>query len=307
MSDFGNKQNSGALGTSSGAAAGTSQFPTGPIIPSGFEQYAGVSVPGLGSTASFPLAGRGLVTPGTVGSHSNTVSYPDARVAVDQPRTLGSELDHLLHEKDPKEILSIQRELIKAGYLNPHDSHGFIAGSVSSSDATYYAYAQAMTDAIQKGENYNKLISGLAKNPHNTLGQGYWSTFQQDQQMAKNGGASTVTSTDVSNTLTDATDARAVAQNVYQAELGRNINDHEAMAFTHALDAFEQANPNVTTSTQNYNAAGQGTGSNSQTVGGVNPDQFAQSYLMQNEPREYSKTQGEQIYNLFANLIGGSA
>jgi len=277
----------------------TPVFTTAHYVPSAFSDFADTQVPGL---TPFELNHpEGQVAPGVVGAHSNVVSYADARVG--HGPSLGQALQQFLEAK-PDQVLALQKRLIKAGYLDPQSS-SFVAGQVDDSDTTYAAYAQAMNDAITKNEDFNKLLNSRGNDPKNTLGQKFWAAFRAQMKDAGNGGATTSTETDTSVNYSDPTQARAAAQSQYESLLGRQLNDQEAQAFQGFLHNYQSANPNVTTTTDVSNSAANTNNVSSVSSGGVSdPEQVAQAYIMQHDAPEYAQTQGEQIYQLFANLVG---
>lgn len=277
----------------------TPQFTTAHYIPSAFAGFTNTQVPGLEPyTLEHP---EQEVAPGVVGSHSNVVSGPDARVGYSP--SLGQALQQLLEAK-PDAVLSLQKRLIKAGYLDPN-SGDFVAGQVDDSDHTYAAYAQAMNDAITKDEGFNKLLASRGNDPKNTLGQKFWAAFQAQMKDAGSNGSTTSTETDTSVNYSDPTQAKAAAQTQYESLLGRNLNDQESAAFQQVLHGYEAGNPNQTTTTATSNSAANTNDVSTTSSGGTSdPEQVAQSYIMQHDAPEYAQTQGEQIYQLFANLVG---
>lgn len=269
-------------------------------VPYQFERNQGLNVPGLGHPAQIlePPNSHGLemgITP--------HMEIPGTGSEVTLQQGLLNLM--LLGQSDQQGLSKVQQQLIKAGYLNPSDTT-FIPGSVSSGDATYYAYAKLLNDAVITGKSYNKILQQRINSPKNTTGQKWWETYQEKVGLKP----ITKQSTTVEAQLTDAPDAKAVAQNEFQNLLGRNVNDQEAQAFQGALNAYEQAHPTVRSSSATYDPqlGGQVTNSNSTVSGGINQsgaDQIAQSDILQNHGAEYAQAQGDQLYQLFSSMLAG--
>lgn len=80
----------------------------------------------------------------------------------------------------------------------------------------------------------------------------------------------TVTSTSTSLDVSSALTARAIFQQATQSLIGRAPTSAETRAFQAKLNAYERANPQVTTTTTDYAGTGEMTGQTSNTTGGVN-------------------------------------
>lgn len=275
-------------------AAPSAVFPTESIIDiPGNNLLADHEVPGLSTP------GHQVDVPGNSRMLQMGLTNPEMQGG--GPLTFRKALYRLLGNQNEDQVKALQERLIKAGYLDP-TAQSFIPGQVGMDDETYSAYAAAMADSITKQENFDKLLRSRIKNPDNKTGQAYWNAYQQ---ILSTGGTNT-TATSTSVNLSDATQSRAAAQSQYESLLGRNLNDHEAAAFHSALNSYESANPNVTSQTDTHAAGSNVSTSSTTSSGGASdPEQFAEAYIMQNEPNEYAKTQGDQIYNLFASMLGG--
>lgn len=309
-SGFAQAQQSGTLG------GGSSEVPTQPVagtpssqtggaesptvqhayLPSSYQRYTNTEIafgpqPAFGnrSTTGGDLGGPGSAPPG------KTMTLQEA---MDRLIVMGSQ--------DQGWTQDLQARLMKAGFLNPR-STGFTPGAIASGDATYSAYLRLLATAIQSGRSVYDILKTRINSPDNTTGQQYFREFQALSGQVP----TTTTNTSTSTDLTSAPDARAVAQSEYESLLGRNVTDREAAAFHAALNAYEQANPSVTTSTTTTDPSNPGhtqDTSSSTNQGGVGQGgaaELADSQIIQNHGKEYVQSQADQIYDLFASLIGG--
>jgi hypothetical protein len=226
------------------------------------------------------------------------------------PVSFGAALNRLLQQgvNNPQATLQLQEQLIKAGYLNPDDT-SFVPGHVSAGDATTYAYANLLQDAVTTKTSYSHILHSRIDDPRNTTGQRFWQLFQKQQATAATGGVTTKTYTSTATDFTSAPDAAAIAQSQYEDLLGRRPSPEEAQAFYGALHAYEAAHPSRTTATTQYDpTTGQSTVRDSTTEDGITASgaaQLAQNDALTHHGKEVAMTQGDLITQLLASMLGG--
>lgn len=113
----------------------------------------------------------------------------------------------------------------------------------------------------------------------------------------------TKTRTDRQVDLTDPTTARALVNEVLSQHLGRAATDEEIEAFRGTLNAFERANPTLSTTTAQY-ADGDVVSTNTTTSGGVT--QAARQQLLADEAMELPEYGAYQAAATYFNALLGS-
>ncbi len=100
------------------------------------------------------------------------------------------------------------------------------------------------------------------------------------------GGGGPFSYSDTTISLSSLSEAGAIADQVYQSELGRRASDEEIRAFHKALNAAQKRNPSTSTTTGV--ASGSSRTSTTQSRSGFNPERFAVEYAQSNP--EYAET-----------------
>jgi len=135
---------------------------------------------------------------------------------------------------------------------------GFNASGMSDSQL-----ASAWADYAGQSAKYYNNGSGQKLTP--------WDILAKDMTMRESAQPRTVTSTSSSSNLSTGEDAHAIFYQAAQSLLGRDPTKTEISSFQKKLNSYENANPTVTTTTQNY--VGQDLKSQSSTTkGGVSAD-----------------------------------
>lgn len=114
------------------------------------------------------------------------------------------------------------------------------------------------------------------------------------------GGDGPFSYTTTSRTISDESSAAALADKVWQEELGRMASDDEIRAFQKALNAYEQANPSV--NTQAGVVSGNNRTASSTTTGGFDPTRFATEYA-RSRPDYAEHFAGVQFMSLLDRAI----
>lgn len=181
-------------------------------------------------------------------------------------RTLG-EVSNEPYAWDDEQFNNVVKLMKDAGYIGPNavvDRMG-----VASIWAKFAATSALM---YQQGKKVSPMT--LLKNQsHGLAGQ-------------TGRGPKTVSSTDTSYTVTNATTARQLAQAALSQRVGRKATDEEVTSFIEALRAEEKANPQVSRQTTTTNADGTSQTSTSTVKQGVNVNAFADSYAMDYDTEE---------------------
>lgn len=135
---------------------------------------------------------------------------------------------------------------------------GFNASGMSDSQL-----ASAWADYAGQSAKYYNNGSGQKLTP--------WDILAKDMAMRESAQPRSVTSTSSSSNMSTSEDAHAIFMQAAQSLLGRDPTKTEIGSFQKKLNAYESANPTVTTTTQNY--VGQDLKSQSSTTkGGVSAD-----------------------------------
>lgn len=119
------------------------------------------------------------------------------------------------------------------------------------------------------------------------------------------GGNKTQTSTShgtsVSYNLSDAATAKALTDHVFEAALGRKATDQELAAYKAALNAYEQANPSVSShsSTTTYDSSGNSTTSDSQSQRNAGATAEGRAQTIQDKADATPEAQAYQTSSLF--------
>lgn len=284
-----------------GAGYGTT-FATSatPYVPVEFSKNAHTMVPGTGPDVAGDYGDT---------EHNGLTGVPGGFLDASQQRTMQDALLFTLQQtqNDQQGTMVLQQQLIRAGYLNPKD-RTFNYGTMTQTDATYSALAHVFNDAAVTGTDYRDILGEKSADPNNKLGLTYWEKFQQLT------GQAPINKTIHSKTtqLSTVGDAYALAKSEYESQLGRRANTAEVNALHAALNAYEQAHPAETTKDVTIDPSlgyGGYQEKNVKTTGGVtsgDQQMIADQQIAQQHGKELSQTQGTEVYNLFAKLIGAN-
>lgn len=130
-----------------------------------------------------------------------------------------------------------------------------------------------------------------------------WDVISKDMTQREASGAAaaaqprTVTSTQTQAQLSTRTDASALFEQAASTLIGRAPTKAESSKFFGALNKYEKENPQTTTTTSNYSAAGDLTSQKSTSSGGVSAD--ARAYLAEQQAKadpEYGAFQAATTY-----------
>lgn len=127
-----------------------------------------------------------------------------------------------------------------------------------------------------------------------------WDVIAKDMTQRESVAAAqprTVTSTQVQAQMSSRTDASALFEQAASSLLGRAPTKSESSKFFGALNKYEKANPQTTTTTTDYSAEGDVTGQKSTSSGGVSAD--ARAYLAEQQAKadpEYGAYQAATTY-----------
>jgi hypothetical protein len=161
--------------------------------------------------------------------------------------------------------------------------------------------AQAWAQAVDDAEAADSI--GIDQTPWDVLEH----MAQDPERPASKQGPRTVTRTDRAVDLTDPDTAKAILASSMRSVIGRAPTDDEVSSFIAALNATEEANPTLTTTTQRFDAAGDLVESTSETSGGApSPDAFAQSYLDEEMNAEIDVFRAATDYFNVAQQLTGS-
>lgn len=143
--------------------------------------------------------------------------------------------------------------------------------------------------------------TGAKVSPYSMLGD-IWDS--PDQKGKGRGAAAGGTETRTQISLTNRGGAKALLNHVFQAKLGRAVTEDEVTAFQNALNTQEKANPKVSTGT----GSADGSSSSVTDTGGIDPEQYAQDYLMAEKGAEANaRTVGVDYFQAALNAIGAGA
>lgn len=129
-----------------------------------------------------------------------------------------------------------------------------------------------------------------------------WDVISKDMTQREASGAAasqarTVTSTQTQAQLSSRTDASALFEQAASSLMGRAPTKSESAKFFGALNKYEKANPQTTTTTSNYSDVGDLTSQSSTSKGGVSAD--ARAYLAEQQAKadpEYGAYQAATTY-----------
>lgn len=269
-----------------GSASATAPEPNVDIyLPEKFSSNRDAPVPGLYNQSPMnPLPAM---------SRDNVLGIPPGGQEVKNPFVQSLSMQTAMRKfmqlgvKNPRAVEEMQAMLVQSGYLS---ANSVVPGQLSTGDATYDAYANALNDAILTKTPLPQLLSmrvqqGAAVNPVSTSSE-------------------TVTATDLTNTA----DAQAAANNESDQLLGQDATTGQQAQFATELQDYEKANPGTETETVTKNKA-TGKESRSETtdepISASGIDLMADNEIKANQGKTYAASQGAQIYSLFASLIGG--
>lgn len=168
-----------------------------------------------------------------------------------------------------------------------------------------YAMGQNLTpqDILEKAIQYRLSAAGLKWNGELdslTLKKfdSMIATTEEGNPLANR----TITSTSKSIDLFSPSEARGFARTALQAELGRDPTQAEYEDFLGALNASARANPNVTTTTQKFDAEGLQASTSSVTRGGIDPGQLSIEKAQRNPDWAEWQAMGTYAPALFSAL-----
>lgn len=251
----------------------------------------------MGTNAA-PLTGpRGDIQHGL--ALENNLSYADARML---PR------DWL--QNDPNKL----KQLINTGILNKvpgFDVNMGIPEIMSAWDdlvQASYAMNQNLKDGDKKWTPFDILNSySNTKNNWGTVKKGDWLYDAATGEKVKYVGPRSKTTTSRDVNLSSAEDVKALTTQVLTQALGRAPTEAEVAQYKSTINAQENANPTVTTTTQTLNDQGEVSAQSSKTTGGF--DAAAQQQLVQDQASktpEFAKYQsGTTYWNALMSMLTG--
>jgi hypothetical protein len=229
----------------------------------------------------------------------NTMSYADARM-----------LPRQWLESDPDKL----KQLVTTGILNKVP--GFDVGMgipeiMSAWDdlvTASYMMNQNAGEGDKKWTPFDILNSySNTKNNWGTVRKGDWLYDAATGDKIKYVGPRSKTTTSRDVNLSSAEDVKALTTQVLTQALGRAPTAQEVAQYKSTINAQENANPTVTTTTQTFDDQGQVVAQSSKTAGGF--DAAAQQQLVQDQASktpEYAKYQsGTTYWNALMSMLTG--
>lgn len=266
-------------------------------VSSGNKPTGGTSIY-MGTTQA-PLTG-----PGRDIQHGmtleNNMTYDEARML---PR------DWM--ESDPGQL----RKLVNTGILNkvPGFDVGMGLPEIMSAWDDLVTAAWGMNQNLKEGQKkwtpwdiLNTYSS--SKMNYGTVKKGDWLYDVATGERLKYVGPRSKTTTSRDVNLSSAEDVKALTTQILTQALGRAPTNSEVAQYKSTINAQEQANPTITTSTQTLDDQGQAVSQSSKTTGGF--DAAAQQQLVQDQVSgtpEFAKYQSGTTYwnSLMQMLTGG--
>ncbi len=232
-------------------------------------------------------------------STDNNLTYAEARM-----------LPREWLQNDPDKL----KQLINTGILNkvPGFDVGMGIPEIMSAwdDLVQASYAmnQNLGDGDKKWTPFDILNSySNAKNNWGTVRKGDWLYDAATGDKVKYVGPRSKTTTSRDVNLSSAEDVKALTTSVLTQALGRAPTAQEVAQYKSTINAQENANPTVTTTTQTLNDMGEAVSQSSKTTGGF--DAAAQQQLVQDQASktpEYAKYQsGTTYWNALMSMLTG--
>lgn len=170
----------------------------------------------------------------------------------------GAELD--ITNLSPEVIARLQQQMAQAGLI----SKGTKVSLGVTDDATIAAYKRLLEVANRYAVSDSDALSMLASHPL-TVSTG--DALTGIGGSAATGPRKTTSTNESTQTFTDL-DARAIANDTYDKELGADATPHERNALHSALTAYANAHPSISKTTTNYGVDGNTT-SHTTSSGGI--------------------------------------
>ena len=217
---------------------------------------------------------------------------------------------------DPDSTVSLQEQLIQAGYLSPK-ARSFVPGALSENDATFYAVNNLLDDSIRSGKPFDEILQKKVANHPKAAEANYAYYLNKFGAGGQGGTAASTTVKDRTTslaTLASPTDAQSALTQAMRDHLGRAPTKGEVTAFQAALNNLQAANPTVRQSqvVTDTPAAAAGTAAYPQQYersgtqsGGVDPSVAAQNYVQGNFQQEADQHGIVGYVNAFESLLKG--
>lgn len=232
-------------------------------------------------------------------SMPNNLSYQEAR-----------NLPTVWMETDPNKL----KKLVNTGILNkvPGFSSGMGLPEIISAWDDLVTASYAINQGNPNGKKWTpwdvlKTYSN-SNNKYGTVVQGEWEYDAATGAKIRYVGPKTKTTTSRDVNLSSAEDVKALTTSILTQALGRAPTAKEVAQYKSTINAQENSNPSLTTTTQTFNDQGEAVNQSTKTTGGF--DQAAQQQLVLDNAAktpEYAKYQSGTTYwnSLMSMLTGG--
>lgn len=230
-------------------------------------------------------------------NRDNNMTYADAR-----------NLPASWYVSDPNKL----KKLVNTGILNkvPGFNVGMGLPDIMSAwdDLVTASFMLNQSSSGKKWTPWDVLNTyGNSKNNFGTVRQGDWLYDAATGAKLKYVGPRTKTTTSRDVNLSSSEDVKALTTQILTQALGRAPSDKEVAQFKSTINAQEEANPSLTTTTSTYNDQGEVSSQSNKTTGGF--DQAAQQQLVLDQTAktpEYAKYQsGTTYWNAMMQMLTG--
>ncbi len=202
------------------------------------------------------------------------------------------------------------RKFVNTGVLNkiPGFDVGMGLPEIVSAWEDMVQSSYALSTSARKVSPWDIMSTyGNSKGKFGTIRKGDWEYDVATGEKVKYVGPRSKTTTQKRVDLSSPEEARALTNQMLTELLGRAPTAEEMARYRSAINSYEQANPEVATTTVQINEMGEETSSSTTSVGGASQAALGQIISEQaKQGPEYGKVQsGTTYYNAFLQLLGG--